>query len=342
MKEKENIELYILRYLSGDILENEYDALMKWINKSPLNRQTFQEQCMLWNTLNPPFDPDKIDVAKAYHKTTAKITRKKQAIIHQILFYWQRIAAVAIIPLLVIMYYFYSITKNEQSLNDTVQHISAPHGLISQVDLPDGSKLWLNGGSKLSYPSFIGKKARKVQLDGEAYFEVKANKTNPFVVETKYATVTATGTAFNVEAYEKDSITAITMTEGVTNVSFGKAKEVNMVAGDRILHNKFTNQFEITQTDAYKWYAWKEGLLIFRNDPLSFVFKRIELKFNVEFILKDQSIAQSPYRATFEDESLPEILRLLEMTAPIQFKIHPKTEDKSDQFSITKIEVIKK
>lgn len=166
-------------------------------------------------------------------------------------------------------------------------------------------------------------------MQGEGYFEVKSDKQHPFVVRTPRLTVTATGTAFNVNSYESDSIIAVTMTNGKVQIAIGKTPAFALVPGERLSYNHIQNRYRIQQTDPYKWYAWKNGCLVFRDDPLKYVFKRIGQTFNVDIQIEDVSLARHLYRATFENESLDEILRLLKMTAPIAYDC-PKREKSAD------------
>ncbi|MDD4116427.1 MAG: FecR domain-containing protein [Massilibacteroides sp.] len=341
MENKENIELIIYRILSGSATEQEQTKFQSWLDESYANRQKYQEYYILWKTLNPPFNPDEINVEKAHDKIGKQIGKIKRTTLSSIIYYWQRIASIILIPLFLILGYLVFDNQENESDHDIIQNISSPQGMTSQVNLPDGSKVWLNGGSQLSYSLNRKAKERTVQLNGEAYFEVRSDKENPFIVKTERATITATGTAFNVEAYSKDSITAVTMTSGIVHVLFGEMKSISMKAGERIHFNNRTTQYELNKTDAYKWYAWKDGLLIFRDDPLSYVFKRLEITFNVEINIVDASIGNLPYRATFEGEPLHEILRLLEMTAPIHFHFAPRIQNASAQFVKPHIEVLK-
>ncbi|MDR2683159.1 MAG: DUF4974 domain-containing protein [Dysgonamonadaceae bacterium] len=98
----------------------------------------------------------------------------------------------------------------------------------------------------------------------------------------------------------------------------------------------------MTATDTYKWCAWKDGLMIFRDDPLSYVFKRLSRTFNVDIRIKDPAIASDAYRATFEDESLDEILRLLEKTAPIHFVQHKREMNANNRYVRKQIDVYRR
>ena len=170
---------------------------------------------------------------------------------------------------------------------------------------------------------------------------MESDPEHPFIVQTDGVEVSAVGTAFNVEAYRNDSIVAVTMAIGKVNVSLGKQRVFSLVSGERMGYNVNTSSCRIEQIDPYKWYAWKDGALVFRNDPLEYVFKKIGQTFNVDIVLKDTAIAHQPYRATFQQESLDEILRLLRLTAPIQYKYSNRERGTDNHYRKQKIEVYK-
>ena len=339
MTDKDQIQLIISAYLSGKATVEECRELEEWVRQSPDNNRYFQEMRNVWQVVYPAFNPSEINVFEAEKNIFANIAATKRNIPHTILLYWQRIAAILIIPLLVLSAYLYM--NQDNSAYDTIeyQEVRSPHGTFSEVRLPDGTNVWLNGGSSLKYPLTFRKGERKVFLSGEGYFEVHSDKENPFVVKTDQMTLRATGTAFNIEAYTKDSITAVTMVNGKIDVVFENSSPVTMTPGERASFNNQTKQCLITQTDPYKWYAWKDGLMIFRDDPLEFVFKKIGQTFNVNITVKDSAIAKQLYRATFEDESLDEILNLLKLTAPIQYKKYGRNKTSDNQFDKLQIDV---
>ncbi|GHV48392.1 iron dicitrate transporter FecR [Bacteroidia bacterium] len=272
----------------------------------------------LWQITHPVFNPSGIDVEKAEAIVRKKINRRG-SIALKMLLYWQRIAAVLLIPLIGLSAYLYLDGKEAAYQGDEYQVLKSPYGTCSHVSLPDGSNVWLNGGTELRYPLKFKPGKRLVQLNGEAYFEISSDLKNPFVVQTAQMNLSATGTKFNVEAYAGKTLTAVTMVEGKLNVAFGESSSLSLLPETRTCYDSQTGQRTLEQANPYKWYAWKDGLMIFRNDSLGYVFSRLAQTFNVSIILKDPSLSDAPYRATFEDESLDEILRLLEMTAPIKF-----------------------
>lgn len=339
MIEKDYIQPLITAFLSGNATDGERRELEEWVKQSPDNNRYFQEIRNVWQAMNPAFNPSEINVFEAEKNILANIAATERNVVRVVLLYWQRIAAIIVIPLLLLCTYFY-LNKNSSQYNAIeYQEVKSPHGTFSEVCLTDGTHVWLNGGSSLRYPLVFRKGKREVFLKGEGYFEVEADKENPFVVETGRITLRATGTAFNIEAYNNDSITAVTMVKGKVDVAFGNSSPVAMIPGERASFNNLTKQCLIAKTDPYKWYAWKDGLMIFRDDPLSYVFKRLGQTFNVNIDLRDTTLANAPYRATFEYESLDEILRLLRMSAPLSFKQNKRVKDKNNIYEKQTVEV---
>lgn len=267
------------------------------------------------------------------HPNQPVSVRPKLSFLH----YWQQVAAILLLPLLILSAYLYF--KPASQIAETYQELFTPYGTWSVVNLPDGSKVWLNAGSSLKYPTQFNDKQRVVSMQGEAYFEVESDKEHPFIVKTKQLTVEATGTAFNVNAYVPDHVAAVTLVKGKVAVTLDQKKTISLSPGEKIDYNLATSLYNVNKTNTYKWCSWKDGILIFRDDPLEYVFKRLGQTYNVEFILKDPELGKYSYKATFEGESLNEILRLLEMSAPIRCKEISNRTNKDGKLDKQRIEV---
>lgn len=333
------IEEQIYHYLSGKATPEEAAALTDWVRAHPDNLRRYRQLRNIWQVAHPAFNPSEIRMEEArasVMKQIATVPWYRTALL-----YWQRAAAVLLLPLLMLTAWLMLDNGKEEEEVVSYQQIFAPYGTHSKVNLPDGSVAWLNAGSTLEFPTVFRKGERLVRLVGEGYFEVESDTGNPFVVRTNVMDVKATGTAFNVEAYEKDSVTAVTMVKGMIAVAIGNAQPFAVVPGERMLYNLNTSGCRISKTEPYKWCAWKDGLMVFRDDPLGEVFKRIGQTFNVDIVIRDADIARHLYRATFEDESLDEILRLLKLTAPIQFKKFDRDQSSAGRYNRQRIEVYK-
>lgn len=341
MNTNKSIEERITAYLAHEATPEEVRELTAWIEASEENRRYYQHLLNIWQVAHPAFPPEEIDVEKARRRIIRQINSPKSYLSRWI-GYWQKAAAVLLIPILLAWSYMIYKGRTSHSVAEvTYQEVFAPYGTHSKVNLPDGSTVWLNAGSSLEYPVSFQAPERTVRLSGEAFFEVEADPQHPFIVRANGLEVRAVGTSFHVEAYQKDSILAVTMVKGKIDVTLGNAPSFPLKPGERMGYDTRKSRCEIYETDPYKWYAWKDGLLIFRNDPLEYVFKKIGQTFNVDIALKDTGIAKHLYRATFEDESLDEILRLLKMTAPIQYKQYAREKKAFNQYGKQRIEVYK-
>lgn len=336
-----DIEIIISRYLSKEATPEEIKVLDDWISATPENYRSFLSQKNVWEVSHPAFNPEEIDVDNAHRKVMEQILHPNQPVSVRpklsFLHYWQQVAAILLLPLLILSAYLYF--KPASQIAETYQESFAPYGTWSVVNLPDGSKVWLNAGSSLKYPTQFNDKQRVVSMQGEAYFEVESDKEHPFIVKTKQLTVEATGTAFNVNAYAPDHVAAVTLVKGKVAVTLDQKKTISLSPGEKIDYNLATSLYNVNKTNTYKWCSWKDGILIFRDDPLEYVFKRLGQTYNVEFILKDAELGKYSYKATFEGESLNEILRLLEMSAPIRCKEVSNRNTNNEKFEKQRIEV---
>ena len=218
----------------------------------------------------------------------------------------------------------------------------APYGSRIRFELPDGSRGWLNSGSSLKYPVNFTGNTRKVYLKGEGYFDVKHDPDKPFVVQTKNTRVTALGTSFNVHSYSGNSNNEVTLIKGVVVVDKklqdGTFKKVSvMKPGQHVTLNAQTGRLITSNKDPEKYVAWKDGMLMFRNDPLSRVINEMEMFYNVDIEVADQSLYKYHFHATFEDETLFETLRLLKISSGIDYKICKRKKNKDGSFKKRKI-----
>lgn len=319
MEEKKDIEQSIANYLSGCATYEDKERLISWINESPENKRYFQQSKNIWQVAHPAFTPDEIDLPEAYSRIMERVGSAR-SYWRTFSRYWQYTAAVLVLPLVLFSSYAYMKYMHDVSASVVYQEVFSSFGSLSKIELPDGSIAWLNAGSSLKYPTTFEPHKRNVFLKGEAFFEVESDPENPFTVEVNGVDVMAVGTQFNVEAYPGDSLMAVTMAKGKVNVKLDSGNTLSLTPGERMGYNLKTNVSRVTATDPYKWCAWKDGLLVFRDDPLEYVLKKLNQTFNADIQLRDKELASHPYRATFHKESLDEILRLLRLTAPIEYR----------------------
>jgi len=230
-----------------------------------------------------------------------------------------------LIPLIAGNVLYYLSTKEEPPVvqEPVYNEIFATFGTRSAIKLSDGSSLWLNSGSSLKYPEKFLSDNRKVFLNGEAYFEVESNPQKPFIVETSSLSVRATGTKFNVSGYNSDKETDVTLVSGkvdvITTDDYNNQKSSGLIENQHLSFNKSEGTSLITTGDVNKYVSWKDGKLIFRDEPLSYVVKKLGQIFNVDIELRGEELQTYTFRATFQDESLEEILKLIKISSPVDY-----------------------
>jgi transmembrane sensor len=319
----DNINL-IARYLAGDADPVEETKLIKWIELNEANKQYFDQVRNIWETSSSKFDPKNIKAEKALTNVLEKISEGSP--MHTIIIYWRKIAAVILIPLLIgnIIWSYLNTQRGYSPSQSIYNEIFAAFGTRSSLKLADGSSVWLNSGSSLKYPDRFAGKERIVYLKGEAYFEVACNPKVPFVVKTTALNIRATGTKFNVADYSSNQNSEVTLVTGKVFVDeLNENKKKNQLSelspGQHLVYSKQTRSVSVQKEDISEYVSWKDGKLIFRNKPLSYVVNKISQVFNVDIELQGTALKDYRYRATFEDESLTEILKLLKASSPIDY-----------------------
>ena len=255
-----------------------------------------------------------------------------------------KVAAILLIPLILYTVYLQS-EKNTSfpfhTASQTITVNSQP-GTTTNLVLPDGSKVCLNAGSTISYPSYFTGKKRKVSVSGEAYFEVVKNKKIPMEVSVKDISLKVYGTSFNVNAYPDEESAKITLVEGSVSLSshlgkFNSKEEFFIVPGQTVTFHHHSKKLEVENKDIFLFTAWKDGLLVFKNTSFELVLKQLSRRFNVDIELLDKNLALTPMDATFRNENINEILRLLSLSTPFKYYYAPQHKLPDGTFAKSKI-----
>lgn len=245
---------------------------------------------------------------------------------------FQRIAAILIIPLiLAFMAVFYFQSKKPKT-EVAVAEIQCPMGVRTKFILPDGTTGFLNSGSTLEYP-VIFTNTRNVTLKGEAYFNVKRDEEHPFTVNTPNLKTKVLGTQFNVIAYENEDSEEIILKEGKVEVYSMKGEKLEILQPDQKLFlNLQTWQYNKNQIESEQYVSWTEGKLTFRNESMQQVANRLGRWYNAEIEIRDPELLKYAFRATFIDEPIEEVLKLLAKTAPLIYKEQIRETSNDDTY----------
>lgn len=283
-----------------------------------------------------------IDVEKNWHQLHARIHHRKQK--SQLLIWIRNIAAILLLPLLGLSAYLYYQTNTLKSKSVGLLETTTAYGVRTKITLSDGSEVWLNSESTLSYPERFTEDKRQVTLSGEAFFKVKSDKDHRFDVQTSDGiTVSAYGTEFNVQAYAEEPDIKATLAEGHIQIDqINQPASQELIPGEQAVYSRHTQQMQVRKVNLLVETAWKDGKLIFRRTPMEEIAKQLSRHFNVNIQLQGKEIFDYTYSATFTTETLAEILSLLEKTAPIRCEIIEPQQQSDLAFTRKKVIIRKR
>jgi len=217
----------------------------------------------------------------------------------------------------------YHIEKTAGNIDDSkVNTISTPNGGEWEIRLPDGSVVWLNAASSLKYSLNIGSsKQRKVELTGEAYFEVAKDKAHPFIVKTSKQELEVLGTHFNINSYANENVTRTTLLEGSVRVADLNSTEMLVLKpGEQSVLSNSGLTIKNANTD--EAIAWKNGYFMFDNEKQESILRKIARWYNVEIEYADPEAKEVMYYGTVSRfEKISKVLRKLEQTGEVRFDI---------------------
>jgi len=250
---------------------------------------------------------------------------------------FQRVAAILIIPLLLSFLVFIRSQPGKSSINVAYAEIQCPLGVRTKFLLPDGSTGFLNSGSRLRYPVVFAQQ-RSVELIGEGFFDVVHNKEIPFHVKTRNLDIKVVGTIFNVIANEDEETEEIILQSGEVDISFKSGKQMAVLfPNEKLTINTKKQTFTKKHVIASQYTTWKEGRLVFRNENMKQVAVRLSRWYNANVIVEDSLLNNYTFHATFIDEPLDEVLKLISITSPITFREERRTSDKEGIYQKRKI-----
>jgi len=327
MKEKLDYNEMIARFLENELNQDELIILTKWINESYENRKLFDQYNEVWQLSQVIYNEgnhNTDDGWNALHQKIKNNSTGKNSKIRLIrtnqLVIW-RIASVAamLVAALFIGLFFQNTPKLPVSQIVTIQ---SPRGQKSKVILADSTVVWLNSESTLIYSNDFEGATRLVTLLGEGYFDVKKDAKRPFIVRTLNADVKVFGTRFNVCSYPDEQLTEATLEEGKIAVNItGKAIPVDVSPGQRMIFNKQSGDVSVKHVDTDLYTSWKGNKLRFDNAVFGDVVKKLERWYDVKIILDKNLKYSERYTMTIKTESLREVLKRLQITTPMSYKI---------------------
>ena len=325
----EKIHLLISGYFIGNLTESELQELKNQLELNPDNLKIFENYRMLWMESGQNIALKPIEVEGALINTKLRLSFQKT----KILSYFLKAAAVFILAGLFSSAYIYFhntvlLSENTKNIEQAVimQEVSAVFGTRSKFHLSDGTTVYLNSGSKLIFPQKFTTNSRNVELVGEAFFEVTSNQAKPFIVKTHDINVRVLGTAFNLQVHPESKEINTTLVHGKVILETEKEGISKQLAElkpfDHAVYNTEEKAIKISkEEDLDKFIGWKDGKLVFFNDPIENVADKLGKWYNVSVKISNPELINYRFTATFTDEPIEQVLDLLSKSSPIRYRI---------------------
>lgn len=301
----------IARYLAGECNEDEKLQVQEW---SRLHPDLMAEISDIWQQI--PSDEFNPDVEQALLHVSDRIEVKKKSFPKR-LFMWAGSAA-AVILLFVSIIGIRHWSASENIFQNTLLTLNTNEKETLEYTLPDGSKVWLNQSSILRYPETFAADLREVYLEGEAFFDVSPDVEKPFVIHANNTLTQVVGTSFGLRAVKDGDEVIVTVSTGIIRFSTEENSEsIEIRQGEQGICEPKQRRLEKNADPDPNLLAWKTRTLVFRQTPLLEVAAVIEDVYHTP-ISVDDSVAGLQLTSTFDQLSLEEVIRIIEMTLQIE------------------------
>lgn len=318
-------------FFKHDIPENLKARVYQRLTSQREDTERDEALKQLWNEIDAESSED---WEKAYTRVESVIHRgNNNKIRFRSIQYWSRIAAIWLVPFIMLCtsgYFFVNSTYSDEASIPEISYVQyyADAGRREQVILPDGSKVWLNSGSTLIYPSTFAESERGVYLNGEGFFEVTKDTEHPFVVNTRFLKMKVLGTTFNVSSYPGDKQVKATLETGSLKVTLQNDTTVSyfLQPDNQLVYTPSTNKVERFSVNASDYSDWRMGGLFFNNTEFENAMQIIERTYGIKVHIRTSVYnKQKIYVHYNKNESLENIFHILKIMIPeLDYKISDK------------------
>lgn len=318
MEDNQYIRLFE-KYLRNEISEPELQLLAGVLRNNRRIRAILDNELM---NASPEMNEE---ISKLlFASIHAAISPKKRSFLSSV--DWKktmRWAAIIMLPIISALSVYF-IMSNHIEDEPSLITVTADKGEKATIDLADGSRVWLNSESSLTYNDSFNRKNRDVYLSGEAYFEVAKNQQHPFTVRTQEMDIEALGTSFNVTAYDSNQLFSSILLEGKVKVT-AHGQEFILGENERAVYNKTERTLTADTVYASDFIEWKNGLLYFQNSSLEEITLTLSRVFNVEIHFVSDEVRTLRFSGTLSSSSIINALDLLTLTSSIRYKMNGTT-----------------
>lgn len=320
----------VIKFITGNLEEQEAKDVRIWINADEANKNEF----IRLKNIHAFASGGKhiIQIEDDFLQLNRQINQEPKPIKLLIFRRYLKYAAILISALFIgfsaseIRYIFPSYDKNELA-----NEFYAPEGQISEFILSDGTRVWLNSGTRIKVPVSFSSKHRMLSMEGEAFFQVTKDPRHPFFVNTKEISVKVMGTSFNVSAYASEENSEVTLIEGQVGIKEIEGERLaKLLPGQQLVYKKATGEKIKREVDITPYEAWRDGKMIFKDRTLEYISERLERWYNVKIDFNDEKVSHIKFTGTIlKSKPLSQVLEVITLSAPIRFDIKVKPNEKN-------------
>lgn len=325
------IDELIATYLSQGLEAEKLSELENWLKASPENQKHFQQMREIWFSTISANEKERYNKEEAYSRflNRTRQTHQKEKTVKKLSLHKFFYGAAAVALLCLISFASYRTGTEQVKKQFAEMVVEAPLGSKTRLYLPDGTLVWLNAGSTITYSQGFGVEERKLKLSGEGYFEVTRNKQLPFEITTKELQLRVLGTKFNFRNYPEDEEVSVSLLEGKVSLrNYLKNDALCYLEPDqKAILNKKNGKLMVSASEARYTAEWTNGFLFFDEELLPDIIKELERSYNVKIYIEDESLKTFRFYGNFvrKEQTIQEILEMLASTGKLEYRIEGKT-----------------
>ncbi|MFC2113055.1 FecR family protein [Bacteroidota bacterium] len=317
-------EELIIAYLGNECSPAERDMVEAWINDAQANKKHFNKLKFIWENSESDLSQVRVNTGSSWMRIEESISKagyigsKRPSMSART---FMRLAA-SVILLIGIGYFSARLVSSGRTTSSELVTVETTSE-ISEVELPDGSRVWLNNNTMISYPEKFKSDFREINLRGEAFFEVKKNKRKSFIVENDYARIEVLGTSFNVNSGNPGSKVVVSVVTGRVAFSniYGRVNNIILEQGEQGSLSLPEGSLSKTENTNKNFLAWKTGILVFENNPLTEVCDILNKHYH-QVIRADslEMLNSKMLTATFNNKDLEDVVSIIAMTLDVSIR----------------------
>lgn len=323
-KQYPEIDQLIDLYFTGKADKVSLDQLEDWMHQSEEHRKYVRNRVEIWFSAGVSGDITDFDKKKAFNRFKQRIATGSKAHASIRPLFWKHIGRAAAIVLILLLP-FATYWKGKETIRQTFADmtVEAPMGARTKLYLPDGTLVWLNAGSKITYSQGFGVDDRRLSLEGEGYFEVTHNKEVPFEIKTHEVGLKVLGTKFNFKNYPDDEEVTVNLMEGKVELhnELRSMPELYLEPSEKMTLNKRTGEMKKTRTNVTNSNIWTKDELFFDEELLEDIAKKLMRSYDVKIEIAD-SLRNRRFYGSFKimGNTIDEVLETIASTNRMKYR----------------------